>query len=557
VSAGRQVSAVDITFTPVGPVPAAAAAPREDATGTARIAGIVTDAVSGKPVAGARLLLLPVEGQRLTNWTRTDARGRFEYTKLQARRYTLQANADRFVTLEYGQKRPGETGTQIQLTEGEQFRADVKLPRTSAIEGRLLDEFGDAAPSVLVQAARRLYASGRHRIIPVGGPIAPAPSDDRGHFRLTGLAPGDYYVVALSGAFTDAGAVGGFAPTYYPGTTDAGGAAPIAVEFGGDSIATFALSPAKTMSIAGTMVDAEGRPVAGRGTLMLVTPDRLRRMDFNMARAATAPDGTFVLRNVPQGQYTMQGFGPPAPGYRGPMNLGAMSFGWLPVAVGDADLDGVVLRVTGGATLRGTIVLEGDASPPNPDAVHVSASPVEFDSAPIGGGPAPSETHADWTFEVTHLSGLRRIHVSVQAPAWALKRITRNDLDVTDAPLDFREKDVDDVKVVLTAKVTRLTGAVSDDKGPIGDYAVVVFSTDPTKWNERSRFVALGRPTQQGRFSLAGLPPDDYLAIALPNVVALEYFDPEFLQQLRAQATPFSLAEGQTITLDLKLKNRP
>ena len=113
------------------------------------------------------------------------------------------------------------------------------------------------------------------------------------------------------------------------------------------------------------------------------------------------------------------------------------------------------------------------------------------------------------------------------------------------------------VQVVLTPKVSRIGGGVSDDKGSISDYAVVIFASDPTKWIDRSRFVVMARPSQQGRFEVRGLPPEDYLAVALPNVVGNEYMDPEFLQQLRRLATPFTIMEGDSKTLELTLKKRP
>ena len=562
VAAARDSTAIDISFSPPPPVRDPASppvAPREDATGTARITGTVVDAVSGKPITSAELLLLPVEGQRITNWIRTDTKGRFEYSQLQARRYTLQFQADRFVTLEYGQKRPGETGTQIQLRDGEEYRADMRLPRASAIEGVVLDEFGDPAPGITVQPCRKGFAVGRQRLGPIGSRIQPFPTDDRGHYRIPGLPPGDYYVVALSGVYTDASEVGGFGPTYYPGTADASTATPIAVAFGADNVGTtFALAPAKTFTVAGTMVDGDGKPVSGRGTLSLSTPDHLQRMDFNFARASTAADGTFVLRNVPQGAYTLQGFAPPRPDYRGPMNLSAMAFGWLPITVGDADLDGVVLKTTAGTTLRGKIVLEDSAAaPPTANQLRVGTFPVEFDSAPLGGGPSPSETHDDLSFEATRQSGLRRITVSTSSPSWMLRKITLNDIDITDVSIDLRTKDVDGVQVILTSKVTRISGTASDDKGAISDFAVVIFASDPTKWIDRSRFVVMARPNQQGRFGISGLPPEDYLAIALPSVAAGELADPEFLQQLRINATAFTLTEGESKTLDLKLKKRP
>jgi len=98
VSAGRDATAIDVTFTPpraVADPPAPPPPPRPDRNGTGRIAGIVTDTTSGKPIRAAELLLLPApgQGQSLTHWIRTDARGRFEYTSLPAQRYTLRFQA--------------------------------------------------------------------------------------------------------------------------------------------------------------------------------------------------------------------------------------------------------------------------------------------------------------------------------------------------------------------------------------------------------------------------------------------------------------------------------
>jgi hypothetical protein len=561
VSLARETPGIDLAFTPAPPVKDPSApppSPRPDATGTARIAGRVVDATSGKPIRGARLLLLPTDGQRLTNWTRTDSDGRFAYTSLTVRAYTLRIDAERSVTLEYGQKRPGEGGTPIQITvDGQDFTADVSLPRASAIEGTLLDEFGDPAPSVLVQVASKTFAAGRQRLMPVAARPQPLPTDDKGHYRVIGVPPGEYYVAGLSGVFANQEEIGGFAPTYFPGTSDAGAGVPVTVAFGADTTASFSLVPAKTVAVSGRLVDASGQLV-GRGTVTLGPPDKAQRMDFNLARALTEPDGRFVLRNVPTGTYTLQAFGPPTPGYQGPLNLGAMPFGWTSLTVGDVELDDVVLTVTSGTTLRGRIAFDDDTTArPKPDQVHAMPVPVEFDSAPVGGGPAPSETHDDWTFEVTHLSGMRRIFVNVGSTAWAMKRVTLNQIDVTDTPVDLRSKDADGLEILLTSKVSSVGGTCSNDQGPVRDYAVVIFPSDPTKWIDRSRFVALGRPNQSGRFDVRGLPPEDYLAVALPNVAQTEWMSPEFLQQVRPLATGFSLQEGETKTLELKLKKRP
>jgi hypothetical protein len=147
--------------------------------------------------------------------------------------------------------------------------------------------------------------------------------------------------------------------------------------------------------------------------------------------------------------------------------------------------------------------------------------------------------------------------VNSSSPAWTLKKITLNGADVTDIPVDLRSKDIEGVEVLLTPKVSRLGGGVSDDKGPVADYVVVIFSSDPSKWIDRSRFVLTARPTQQGRFDVRGVPPDDYLLVALPNVAGTEWQDPDFLQQIRSQGTPLSLLEGESKTIELKLKKHP
>jgi len=155
------------------------------------------------------------------------------------------------------------------------------------------------------------------------------------------------------------------------------------------------------------------------------------------------------------------------------------------------------------------------------------------------------------------MSGIRRIFVNVGSTSWVLKKVTHKDMEVTDIPVDTRTKDLDNIEILLTSKVSKVGGGVTDDKGPVRDYAVVIFSSDPTKWIDRSRFVALGRPNQAGRFDVRELPPEEYLAVALPNVVQTEWMSPEFLQQLRPLATGFALQEGESKTLELKLRKRP
>lgn len=526
--------------------------PEAPKPGTASIVGRVVAADTGRPLRGATLRLVSYEVMRVAKSTVTDAQGRFEFTGLLAGRYTLTASAERRLGLEFGQRRPPEAGRPIDLREGERFdAANFSLPRMGAIEGRLLDEFGDPAPNVLVQISRADFIAGRRRLLPLGNPRNTQPTDDKGRYRVSGLAPGDYYVTALSGVFTEQNETGGFAPTYYPGTMDAAGAKPVRVAFGQDvTNLSFALVPARMARVSGVIVDAAGLPTSA--TIVLAVSDRAGAVGFNLARAVADRAGTFVLRNVPPGVYTIQAFGPSATGA-----LGQSPFGWLPVTTNGEDVSGLMIKVAPGVKARGQFAFEGAPAPAaaRSQEFRVSPRPVEFDSAPVvGGGPPPYMLREDWTFEVGNMSGLRVIRADVSSPGWSLKRITLNGRDVTDTPLDFSRGDIDDLEIVLTSRGASVSGGVTNPDGtPSSNYSVVIFAADRSRWTFPSRFVALGRPNQDGRFNVRGLPPHDYKVVALTGVEGTEWQDPEFLEKAWYVAAPLSLSEGENKTIELTL----
>jgi hypothetical protein len=87
----------------------------------------------------------------------------------------------------------------------------------------------------------------------------------------------------------------------------------------------------------------------------------------------------------------------------------------------------------------------------------------------------------------------------------------------------------------------------------VTDCSVVIFSEDETKWTLWSRYVTFTRPGPQGAFTLKGLPAGSYLAIAAGSLVNGEWQDPEFLRKQLGSAERFSLLDGGSATLTLKL----
>src|SRR5437016_9080362 len=168
-----------------------------------RISGRVI-ADNGRPVKRARAFITAAElsGGR---GALTDENGIFDFTELPAGRYTLTVSKSGFVSLSYGQRRPLQAGTPLQLADGQQLKGiEFRLPRGSVIAGHIFDEDGEAVPGAIVRVMRYQYMQGNRQLVPAGT----AQTDDKGQYRVWGLMPGDYYINAVT-RIADLGGRGG------------------------------------------------------------------------------------------------------------------------------------------------------------------------------------------------------------------------------------------------------------------------------------------------------------------------------------------------------------
>jgi hypothetical protein len=159
-------------------------------------------------------------------------------------------------------------------------------------------------------------------------------------------------------------------------------------------------------------------------------------------------------------------------------------------------------------------------------------------------------------FELDELSEPFTLAVEYLPDAWAVKAIVVNGSDVTDTKLTLAANEQADATVVLTNRLTTLTGTVSTEGQPVSA-EVVVFAADASKWSYPSRFIRTASADDKGRFRISGLPSGErYLAVAADYLDEGEHYDPEFLERMRGTATEFSLDDAETRTLDLKVMAR-
>jgi Carboxypeptidase regulatory-like domain len=549
-----------VAFAQVAPAgPPAAQAPARDAaakpsTGTARLSGRVLAADTGKPLRRAFVLVAPagldavqLQLGRLSRSVSTDADGRWTLTALPSGQYQITVSKGGYVSLQFGQRRPYEQGRPVDLTPGQSVeRLDVVLPRAAAISGRITDELGEPITHAFVTVSRRRFVDGQRVVAPVSEGIQALLSggltDDMGRYRIYGLSPATYYVSAM----TDASPPGSLtdqrrrASTFFPGVTAMADAEPVTIDVGQEADASFSVREARTVNVSGTVRTAGGEP--GRGSVSLLGMRPMPSDGTLVARIAV--DGSFTVANVASGEYRahaqLTGTTP-------------IERGSQPVMVGDQDLSGLLIVTSPGAIARGRVTFDEPASAP---AGRVTLE--VFPAAPVpdlAGRPYPT-VNVDRTFEVRDLHERNTFRLGPIVPdGWELSSVRIEGADVTDSGYAFKPGEtVNGVEVILTRRLTRLTGSVRKDRQVVDDCTVVVFSADPRFWGYRTRHVKAARPNQDGTFVVTGLPPGDYLAVALEYLEPGDEQDPELLEKWRRNATRVTLEAGQstTVTIDAR-----
>ena len=543
-----------------------------------RISGRVLAADNGRPVKRARVFASAVElpgGRGML----TDDSGVFDLAELPAGRYTLTVSKSGFVALSYGQRRPLQAGTPLQLADGQQLKGiEFQLPRGSVISGHVLDEDGDAMPGVIVRIMRYQYLQGERRLTPAGN----AQTDDKGQYRVWGLMPGEYYVNAIArgggpgggqffggggpgggpGGFGGGGGRGGrfggpgapaggagdqdqvsYAPTYYPGVPSVNEAKPVTVGLSQEvQDISFNMQLVRVSRISGIVSNPDGTPVTS-GNVNLIVDSGARASQIGMNFGGRIQwDGSFAIGNVAPGRYILRARGDDSE---------TPQFASQPISVDGDDLPDVVVTLSAGATISGTISFLPGGSPA-PDYTQFRITAPSTDQSDFGSQPN-ARVDKDGTFTLSGISaGAHLIRPSNGSRTWILKSVTLGDRDVTDTPFQVRSgENLGHVTVVFTDKQSEINGMLKTESGtPVPEYTVLAFPTDSSLWRAQSRQIMTARPNQTGKYRIRGLPPGDYYLATVDPSQQGEWFEPAYLDEHRTGAAHIVLTEGDVKTKD-------
>ena len=526
-----------------------------DAGGVIR--GRITSLDTGKPLRRAQVSLASESeflGPPRTVSTSTD--GRYEFRDVAPGRYTLRVERGGYLALTYGQRRPGEQGRPLEIAEKEVAeKVDFALPRMSVISGRVLDDLGEPIAGVTVWVLQTRFIQGRRQLVASG---ANARTDITGRYRLLSLPPGDYAVMGTTRDTwphdSDPKQVFGYAPTYFPGTSTAAQAQRVKLGVAQEASGIdFSLVAGRSSNVRGHATSASGSPLRGETVTMtheIGGPTMWMGSAVAVASTKVAGDGSRTLPNIPPGEYRLS----IRAAARG--NDPAQE-GQLTINVAGVDVEGVSLVGGAGGIVRGEVVTD-DGSPLPAGFDRMQVRPPFNPNARMMTSvlhPDNGRVQSDGSFEVQGLLSETVLSIGPLTGEWTLKAIEVDGRDMADLPLPLEHgKTLSGVRLVLTSRPTTIRGALRDERQKPAEGTVIVFAEDSAKWREGSRTIRTTRLDQRGLFTFKGLPAGDYFLIGLESVQEGQWYDPEFLEDLKGRARRVAIAEAESKQVDLVLR---
>lgn len=475
------------------------------------------------PARAVRISVRVGEGMEVIRAAETDAQGRYVLADLPKTTVRLAASKRGYVTRAV---EGADSNLLLDLAVDEALAGqDFDLMPGGVITGRVTDALGEPMQGVQVEAQ-----------LARGSPGAPlwagrAITDDRGVYRIFGLEPGSYLLLARSPAFQTGRRA---APQYYPGAGDRSRAEPVQVAPGGETAGIDLNFVAdSTYRVSGKIADADPRQLA-----------RIHiRAEAEGARAANGPefarvdpDGRFVLTDLPAGAYIVSALEKPDMDTKD--KLAARQRIDL-----HSDRDDLVLHLGRAGSLSGTVKLwlEGRARP-DAGQFHVSlrdqSNQLTAEAAVRG---------ADYSFEFPNLwPGLYRLDLTAPA-GFYLRKVTKQDGLAESQAVSISEAADTAVELEAVFGVGPASGIVKAPGGARLAHAQVALA----RLGGSAPEVLRAQTDQRGQWELKSIRPGEYSIYAWAVLDRETLFAPETWAQAGRRAKRFVVEPGADVELEL------
>lgn len=507
----------------------------ETVASNTNISGTITGRVvdeNGEPLPNVPVGVYARGGRSARSFS-ADEKGEFRADNLAPAAYSINARLPGYVVENDQQSvddepryfHPGESVT-------------LRLIKGGVITGRVTDAEGKPIVAVGVRAVRTRDERGRR--LQSGGYGLLRQTDDRGVYRIYGLPPGSYIVVAGGGdQFSGArpSAYDEDVPTYAPSNTR-DGATEFVVRSGQETTADISYRGVRGHSVSGEIVGANlpdnySFPVS----LAALSDGQIVASSFVLTFSGNR---NFEIKGAPDGEYELRaelfdrdGAGGATASQR--------------ITVRGADVTGVRLTLAPNATINGRIVLERmkDAEGKNLCAELPDASPREIivrarrETKPTNDKNAANATNfmraapdaaanAKGEFSLSLASGNYRLQFALPGAHWFVRSLTREtETKASKQTVDFARsafnvasgEKLSGVRVVVSDGAATVNGQMETNANGAAlkteTLRVYLIPSEKERETDALRYAAT-RLRDDGTFAFAHLAPGKYWLLAKP-----------------------------------------
>jgi protocatechuate 3,4-dioxygenase beta subunit len=489
----------------------AAMAQTEQAKDVARVTGVVRDAASGSPLAGATIYVdrSSRDGKQIS----ADSQGRFKAADLSPGSHTLTAEAPRAQNTI-----PAYASRRVTVAAGQDVAGlDFLLVGRSEISGRVADQNNEPVSGATLTLVAREYSLGALRYVYADR----TQTDDQGKYTLKRVAPGRAYLLmaerkerkmkAISDAPVDPKLrKPAVVSTYYPGASTIEGAQPITLRVGErrEGVDLKMLRSA-SYCVEGVLAGPDG-PGAVAFTFSGLHPTSGYHGDGGMFAAEpagqTGEDGKVRLCDLPAGDYrltvhsTLAGL--------------PQFYGSAQVTVVDRDVRNVTVVARPRMRITGEVLAEGD--PPATGSFRFALSPLT--RAFWGGEHSDVRTTIPGQFVLAdvlfdsywiRLFGLPAT-AYVKEASYAGRNILVESFEPGTAVGDAS------IRIVLASDGATVEARVLDKDGNgVGDARVLLMPVSSASEAALAAAIVSGQCDQRGQWKSNSLAPGKYYALAL------------------------------------------
>ena len=494
-----------------------------------------------KPARRLIVMLMPGSGRTMSQkMAVTDGKGDFVFKNIPAGSYRIIAS--------FPGRTNGSPVSEIDLTKAIEVTTDgssshdvkIRAFRGGSITGRITYPDGEPVIGAQVSVYRRDGNRWSYAAISTGG----AETNDRGIFRLYPLLAGEYAVSAIEqGMVTQVvddhtiqtTGNNSINPYFYQNGSNLKTATIIQVEPGSEvSNINLTLTERATYEVSGT-ITANNKPVQGISLTLNSDDGGLGGPTLTKPWGPVVTsdnEGRWSFKGIPDGLYKIElrSFGS-----EGERTSKYMSVQQQVTVVGD-DVSGIVLNLTEGAKISGTLTVEGGK--PLPQYYNFNIESASNSSAPSR---YSRQTYSDGSFSITGIAeGAIFLGLSV-ARGYFVKSLTYKGRDLRRQQLNVEAgQELTGVTAILSTDVGSLQGRVvsSQTTKALPSTVLVLLPVDETLWIGRHVLVT-GVTDIDGNFKVSGAPGDYRIAVIPSDPRRFDSF--ETLKDLARKAQRVSM----------------